>query len=503
MIFDLTIGGTAKELRAGTFSLRETTNRRCTATFEITSLDRSYRPAEGAEVIIEEDSVRIFGGLIDRPTESALAGCKRPGIATAVNAIDFTVYAERRFFNGTLAAGTLKSQLTTLVTLLSGYGVTLDAGQVNGPSLPDLTYDYRRLDQVLNELMTLTADAGQPFIWEISYTKVLSAYQPSTEAAPFDLVGDTLPEVIGDIEVETSRSNQYANRIILKVQPKTEIEREETFTEGVDTYPYEPQYTPFKTYGYITHQGIFETLRIPPDPNTASWTWDPTTGQLTRDAGAPGTGEVTVFKFDGTFAGSWIAEDAAEIAAVGIWEKVLVFESIPNDTTGQAFANAELAKRIAAIKTVKYVTWEKGLSIGQQQTINVSARNVNGAAVIVDLVSTDLVHRLRRSVTAVIDSTQTNLGRSFQDDYEIWYGDKAGGSTVPATTTGTGFTGGGGPGGPNTSVQYNNAGAFGGDAEFTYNAATNSVVCGSLSSITATSHESCQAFGYDTHVADP
>jgi hypothetical protein len=502
MTFDLTIAGVPKELLAGTFSLKETANRRCTASFEIKSEDRSYRPAEGAEVIIEEDGTRIFGGLIDRPNESALAGCKRPGITTFVNTVDFTVYAERRFFNGTLAAGTLKSQLTTLVPLLTGYGVTLDAGQVNGPSLPDLTYDYRRLDQVLNELMTLTADAGQPFIWEISYDKKLSAYQPSTDAAPFNLVGNNLAEVIGDIEVETSRSDQYANRIILKVAPKSQIEREETFVGGVDAYPYVPQYTVLKTWGYVTHQTIFETLRIPPDPDTASWTFDYTTGELTRDAGTPAGGDITIFKFDGEFAGVWISEDAGEISSVGIWEKVLVLDSIPNDTTGQAFADAELAKRIAAIKTVKYRTWEQGLTIGQQQTINVSARNVNGSAVIVDILRRDLVHRLEVSVTAIIDSTQTNLGRSFQDDYEIWYGDKAG-DTAPATTIGTGFTGGGGPAPPNTSVQFNRAGSFGGDESFTYNRETNSVVCGALSSITAVEHESCQVFGYDGHISDP
>ena len=502
MVFDLTIGGAAKELRAGSFSLKETANRRCTASFEIMSEDRSYRPAEGAEVIIEEDGTRIFGGLVDRPNESALAGCQRPGITTHVNAIDFTVYAERRFFNGTLAAGTLKSQLTTLVALLSTYGVTLDAGQVDGPSMPDLTYDYRRLDQVLNELMTLTADAGQPFIWEISYDKKLSAYQPSTEAAPFDLVGNDLPEVIGDIEVETSRSDQYANRIILKVQPKSQIEREETFIFGTDPYPYVPQYTPTKTYGYITHETIFETLRIPPDPDAASWTWDPTAGTLTRDAGTPTTGQTTIYKFDGTFAGVWIAEDAAEIAAVGIWEKVLVFESIPNDLTGQAFADAELAKRAAAIKTVKYRTWEQGISIGQQQTINVSARNVNGSAVIVDVLSRDLVHRLERTVTAVIDATQTNLGRMFQNDYEIWYGDKSG-ATVPATTVGTGFTGGGGPSPPDESVQSNQGGAFSGDESFRFKKLAHSIIGGSLSTITASNPESCQAFGYNNHITDP
>ena len=503
MQFDLTIAGSEKLLKSGTLNIRETANRRATASFRIDSQDRSYRPAEGAEVIIEEDSVRIFGGLIDKPTERGFGGPRHPGISTTVNAVDFHVYAERRFVNVTLAAGTLKSQLSTLVTTyLAGYGVSLDAGQVDGPSMPALSYDYKRFDVVMNELMTLTADAGQPFIWEISYSKVLSAYQPSTEPAPFDLVGNDLPEVVGDISVETKRSDQYANRVILKAQPKTEMARTESFTgDGVsDTVTL--QYMPFDHRGYVTYDGIFETLTTTPYAGTASWTLDMPTGVLTREAGPIGSGLVVSINFDGTFAGVWTAEDAGEIASIGVWERVIVIESIPNDTTGQAFADAELAKRIAAIQTVRYVTWEQGLEIGQQQTINVSARNVNGAAVIVDISSRDLVHRLERTVTAVIDATQTNLGRSFQDDYEIWYGDKAGTVAQAPTVGASAGTASAAP--PFRAVQFNKDGAFGGDSAFVYYDTENSLVAGGGgSSITAASHESCQVFGYNNHIADP
>jgi hypothetical protein len=61
----------------------------------------------------------------------------------------------------------------------------------------------------------------------------------------------------------------------------------------------------------------------------------------------------------------------------------------------------------------------------------------------------------------------------------------------------------GAPGLPDTAVQFNRGGAFGGDAEFTYNATTNSLVGGTLSSITAADHDSCFGFGYDGHIADP
>lgn len=812
MEFELTVGGTPKLIKAGTLSMRETANRRCTVSFRLDSLDRSYRPAEGADVLIRVDGRLAFGGLVDKPYETGFGGPRNPGISTRVTAVDYQVYAERRFVNETFAEGTsLKVILQTLVdNYLAVYGVSLaqdfsgsqsrflieqaeyyrwlpegdarlktffygptlaaydtafatieadlwtviddmptdergalvagaisqmwagrqgytgsearwfmqqaefyrfveegdgrlqtyfmgdtlsdydtlyasiftglagvisgmavdelaafdaayviaqeagfsgteeqflleqaefyrwmpenDAriltffyagtltafeavitgafedgladiiaamntqeraalaagyanaqltptstfrgslvqffvqqaeyyrwlpegdgrlktffyastltdyeaimgpfedviaddvitpmagdeaaafaaayadiltdGQVNGPNMPALVYDYKRLDAVMNELMTLTAatTGGQPFVWEIGYDKIMRAYQPSTEPAPFDLVGDDLSQVVGDVEVETARTDQYANRIILKVKPKTEIEREETFVYGTDPYPYVPQYTVLKHWGYITHETIFETLRTPDDPDAASWTFDPATQELERDAGTPTTGDTTIFKFDGSFAGTWIAEDAGEIAAVGIWEKVLVLDSIPNDATGQQFADAELAKRSAPIIKVSYKTWEEGLTIGQQQTITIPARDVDGDAVIVDISTRDLVHRLEHTVTAVIDATQTNLGRSMQDDYDTWFRTDTGGG---GTTISAGTVGSAGPAPPNKSVQFNKLGAFGGDGEFTYDHETNCIVAGEDSSITATNPRHGYIFGKNCHAVDP
>jgi hypothetical protein len=510
MQFDLTIDGTPQLLKSSTLRIQETANRRCTASFRIDSQDRSYRPAEGDEVTIEEDSVLIFAGLVDRPSERGFAGPRRPGISTTVNVVDFTVYAERRFVNLTLAAGTLKSQLTTLVsTYLATYGVTLDAGQVDGPSMPELVYDYKRLDAVLNEMMTLTADAGQPFVWEIGYTKVFSAYQPSTDAAPFDLVGNDLPEVVGDIEVETSRSEQYANRIILKVPPKSFTNYVQTFTGDGSTTSFPLDITLTAMRYIVTNDGVDELLTFQGIgfDLAVQWLYYAVDNTIRRETTGvpdpPANGNVISITYDGTReATAVIAEDAGEIAAHGIWERVITIEDVPNETTAQALADAELAKRASAIQRVRYVTWEQGLTIGQQQTINVSARNVNGSAVIVDISTRDLVHRLERTVTAIVDSAQTNLDRSFQADYEIWFGDKHGaGGTSPSI--GAGAPAAVGPAPPNESIQSNQSGAFSGDAAFLFKKAGRSVVLGELSSIDATTYSDCFIAGNDCHIANP
>lgn len=474
MVFSLTIAGVAKLLKAGSLNIRQIINSRHTASFQLDSIDRSYRPARDAEVLIEEDGTRIFGGLIDRPLEAGMGGPRFPGIRTTINVVDFNAYTERRYVAEDFPEQTLKARLTTLVNnYLDDFGVSLHGSQVDGPTLPAATYDYIRVDAVLNETVKLTADAGQPYVWRIDYTKVLRAYQPSTQAAPFDLVGNDLTQVIGDIEVEPSNQGK-ANRVVVKVAPKSEVRRIESFTaDGVeDTFSLE--YTVTHHYGYVTGDAeavpqVNETLTTPEFAGEATWELDTTVtpNTITRVAGAPTAGKVIEFPFDGTFSGTWTSEDATWTSTPSSRrEKVLLLESIPDGTTGQAFADAELAKSLTGPTTVRYKTWEQGILPGQSQTINVSARNVNEAGVITEVVVKDLVHRLERTVTVIVDDAQTNLDRTWGDVYRLWAGDKT--ARPQATAVGTGGSGSSGPGLPFRSVQFNNSGAFGGDEDFTY-----------------------------------
>jgi hypothetical protein len=479
MAVTVTIGGVGKSIKAGSLRINPVANGRSTASFTVDSTDGSYRPAHDATVVIANGATTLFGGLLEQPIERGLVGGKGvDAISTKVSAVDFHAYAERRFVNETLAAGTLKSMLTTLVnTYLDDYGVTLHGSQVNGPSLPAVTYVYRKLTDVLNELMALTADFGEVYVWKIDASKVLRAAQPSTNAAPFNLVGDTLSQVVGDLTVDVSRQD-YANRIILRVPAKTEVEREETFTGDGAEDTFTLQYTPFKTYGYITSDTIFETLRYPDDPDAATWTFDGTR-TFTRTS-PPGVGDVVIIKFDGTYEGTAIAEDAAEITAHGIWERVVTVESVPDDTTAQQLADSYLAKALYATKTVKFDTREDGLAVGQSMTITVPRRNIDETAVITEIVTREhdnatLIH----SVTAIADSAQTNLDRGWRDVYKVWAGDKQGGAGV-AISAGTGAPTSAGPGLPFTSNQFNESGVFGGDDEWTYSTAAKTPMVGLL-----------------------
>lgn len=498
-VITLAIGADVKKWKPGSLQISKTANDRATAVFDLDS-DGSYRPALRAEVLIVEDSVPVFAGTIDRVTERGLVQGYKANIVVECSCVDHNALPERRVVNTTFPEETLKTRLTTIVaTYLDDFGVTLDAGQVDGPTLPLRTYTLVGLTEVLNDTMTLTAEAGEPFLWRIDDTKVLLAAQPSTVNAPFDITSNTPAEVVGDIEMQTSMDD-FANAVYVQGPTTQANNREETFTGDGAEDTFTLQYTMSSNRGKVIVNGVEESLG-----DSQTWTFDANTNSITRTS-APDLGAPISITFDGVYTPFAEAVDAASIASVGLYEKVVRVDAIDTDETIQSIADAHLARSLAVGSTVTYRTMEDGLEVGQTQTVNVTLRNTNATAVITQISIRDLgKDRLIKDVTAVIDSSQTNLGRGYRDVYKNWSNDTVGsGSSIQQPVTVSNPPNQSGPGTPDQAVQFNRAGVFGGDAEFTYDETTNSIVMGGGGSdITATGAESCVVFGYDCHIIDP
>lgn len=512
-ITSFTVDGSEVNPKLESFEIRETSGGISTMTCVLESYGS---PVERYDVqlpvVVQEDGVTIFAGTITQTREQGLAGAPNaysetgaPQIATTITAEDYGRLAERVYVTETVAVGTpLSTFLATIVTYLAAQGVTLHGSQVTGPNLPAMVFDRVRASDVLQALTDATG-----YVSRIDYDKKLRMWLSGDLAAPFDInEDDAPPRWTGDVEVERILGDEYANRVTVVSDLITQYGREETFIGDGTTNTFTLQYTLFAHRGYVTYNGVYETLRTFGDP--ASWTYDATTNSLTRDAGVPANASTFTINFDGTFEAFATAEDAGEIAANGLVEYVEQRSDITDSTSAQALADALLAERLnAGDHVVTYDTRYPAstLRAGQQQTLTAPARDITGDHLIRDLrvraetpVTADYAVAdlgLIRTVTAKRNQV---LGGKWQHTYRDWLG---GGKKTPAVVqTGTGGVAQVGPGGPNTAVQYNDAGVFGGEAAFTYNKTTNCLVAGALSDITAVSPESCQVFGYDNHIED-
>lgn len=165
-------------------------------------------PQIDQEIILTADGTPIFGGFIGEPKISGVNGHPTDAVQADISALDYNTLPARRYlFSVVIPAGTLKAALTAILPYIAG--VTLDAAQVDGPTLPALTFSAWTAEQALNHL---TQQSGG-WVWRINASKVLSMKTPGSVAAPFNLAaGDGNQN--GDVTVETIRQvKEYGNAV--------------------------------------------------------------------------------------------------------------------------------------------------------------------------------------------------------------------------------------------------------------------------------------------------
>jgi len=213
-----TINGTTRPLQPG-FRISEVLSSRNTMSFRVLALDGSWRPSRGQSVLFRNHDTghTYFAGHVHTVTEHGFAGKGTSALEFDCTAVDHNALADRRLVELTIpSSNTLKQALTTLVTnYLDDYGVTLDAAQVDGPTLStlvdaDLDFTFpTSVTDVLNKLQGVTEN----YAWNIDNDKVLSMFAIGTTSTT------PTPEsyVIGDIAVTTT-SDTYANYNYITVQ---------------------------------------------------------------------------------------------------------------------------------------------------------------------------------------------------------------------------------------------------------------------------------------------
>jgi hypothetical protein len=402
-----------------------------------------------------------------------------------------------RGVNTTGTANTVKAALATIVGYLAADGITLDPNQVDGPVLPSLPYDYAKLSDVLDQISVLS----NGYIWEFDEYNHLKMFPPIDVDATFDLIdGDKNAE--GDITVEPTRSS-YANRIILRfsnsavrswgfLRAWTNFPDGAVIVLGSTTYTFKTTLT--DVAGYVQIGASFEDSIL---NLIAAITLDGTPGvqfatKTTVNASASAysfyPGIIKVFAITAGAAGnsiacttswedsSWywegsqlittlaggqdqtlsnvsIANNTAEQARHGLWEKIIESPDTIDSTVAATTAAAYLATSILVPRTVKYQTKRLGICPGQSQTIQIASRNIDGVFLITDVITNHMMgDYILRSITAVESLILQSVER-WRDKYKQWSGSTSGsGSTISVNI------GGGGGGSPVANVIY----SFGG-----------------------------------------
>jgi hypothetical protein len=371
-------------VRNGTMVIQETANGRNSMTCMIDSVATTTRPVVGNEVSVYEDGVRIFGGIVTEPEETATTDRIGTDRSTALRAEDFNSLPTRRFVTGICPAGSLKDAIDFLMPYLMPYGVLLEPSQPIGPLLAAITYEDKRIDEALNDLTVLSSG----YVWNVSYIKQLSMRLPSAVPAPFS-VTDALGNAIGDIVLSPIQSD-FANRIIVRAGNGVHAVTDDFVADGITstftlTVPFVSNPSGFVYRDYPSN--IAETFAVAGTgfDSAAFWLYYAVDNTIRRvpGAGPPPVGSQVRIVYQAQFPVRVTADGGA--AASDVVERVIDESEVFDKAQAQALANGYLTRFNQLWRTVKYQTFGTGVHPGQLQRITKSARNLDADCLITDV----------------------------------------------------------------------------------------------------------------------
>lgn len=392
--YSLTVAGVEREILVDGYDIHASLDGPDTLAGSFLSDDASFRPAIGDEIIFTVDAVRRFAGSILSTRERGADGSGGDGgnaIVTEITAEDYSGQTRRRYVTLTIAAGqTIKQALTAILAATTLENVTLDAGQADGPTLTqDLVFEDERVSEALDAVVAWANQLDAiGWYWRINYDGELQAFEPDSVSAPFDLIEGDGTEC-GDVEVEDSRSENFANKVIVDGGSLIAENHTESFVGDGVTETFTLDYTPLQWWVVTRYAAAAPTVPLyePIGTSPAIWSIDPAAKTITRVAGAPGVGDALDFRFKGRLdiLGSAVTGTAAASPPTDVWEKRVQVSGLTSIAEANAYAAALVESLSTSNRLAHYPTYRSGLAPGQTQTITAVKRNLSGSWLIRDV----------------------------------------------------------------------------------------------------------------------
>jgi hypothetical protein len=321
-------------------------------------IETATPPAKRSPVVFYDKAgtTKTIGGIVERRTPLHQGGpeCYRIEVLGFSRYYDFCYWTKQY-----TADTTLKAVLADLVTdKLAAYGIGLDAGQVDGPTLTaPFGWTNRKVSDVIKDLVEQTG-----FMEQTSAELKLRMFAPGTAT-----YGTTITNLNAS-QVSWADSTQTpATRVICIFGPTATQEVTQLWTaNGSDTSWVTDIPAALGTLapGYVTVNGVINTVGT-----EAQFEWDAATSTLSvGTASTPSNGHVIELVYIGQFPFEIIKDSLASPAI----EAVLTFPSITNYPQADEIAEEQLSQSNQDPRVLSIDTLLDGITPGMALPINVS-----------------------------------------------------------------------------------------------------------------------------------
>lgn len=345
------------------------------ANFFIEDGDNDAEPISGQEVIIEEDSVRIFGGIIAKPERRRLA---KNIDGFQVTAQDFSKLLEKRLVLSAFVDQKAGDIIKDIVTIfVKDTSITTTAVQ-DGPIISFIAFNHKDARKSIDEIARLVG-----FDWYVDENKNIHFFTKTTNPSPFPIT--ELETRFRNLKLR-SDSSQLKNKVIVRGGTF----ESDLFTQKYEgdntrnTFPvsYKPSATPVvKVQNQIKTVGIKNI----DDGQGFDFLYDKNNQVIENDdEGILGPNKDLNLEYKFKIPIIVQVQDAASISAVaaveggdGVYEAIIVDESIDTLDAARDRASAEIARFGNPLFKGSFETFVSGWRAGQLVNINLASRGVN------------------------------------------------------------------------------------------------------------------------------
>lgn len=324
-----------------------------------------YVPTAGLEVTLEEDAIKIFGGVIVEIQEVVEAGIL---LSYKIRCKDYSHYLDRKLATKTYTGFESGDIITDLITTYTTGFTTVNV-PATSPIIETMRFNYEQLTRALTKIAdTIGWD------WFVDPDKDIHFFNADSSVAPFNLT-DT-----GDLfewkSLEINQNIQQLRNVVFVrggEYKKTIIE-----AQAIDTYEAQAGQVTFPlAYRYdnitVKKNGVVQTVGIDNKDNLATKDalYNFTEKFITFDPMS--AGDDVVIYGDAYIPVIAQARDTDSITAYGEYQTVVIDKNITSIEEALLRARIELIKYSEGTYEASFRTKQTGLRVGQRITVTLSS----------------------------------------------------------------------------------------------------------------------------------
>lgn len=337
--------------------------------FDIKKTPAKIIPSLNDEVVLLENGVKIFGGLIVEKKEKILGGRL---IGYEIKCKDWSHKLDGQLVTKSYEGQTARAIVLDIISTFTT-GFTINNVKTSTPVVTSIRFNY---EQVTRALTQLADQIG--WDWYVDADKDIHFFDEETEYAPFVLDDNGGNFEWGTLEINESVLNLKNSVFVRGGEYKKAISE----SNAVDVYKGDGSRKTFQlAYRYdniaVKKGGVLQTIGTDQqtDPATVDCLYN-FNEKFIKFGNAPANGDSIVIYGNAYIPIIAQVRDQVSIGTYGEFQDAIVDKSIESIQEAQTRAVSELKKYSESVYEASFKTIKTGLKTGQKIILNSGIRNI-------------------------------------------------------------------------------------------------------------------------------